>query len=184
MLWIRRARPNASESKRSEGPHPKPRLDRAIVSSSHSPSSARTPQGAAAMDRFTDIQQIGEGTYGIVYKGYMKGSKGARLIHPHIVCCGPPRANCSDSTRARCGYVCLSTIEPMPITNNLHRERRWPGGADRVETDPAGGRGRRSVRVYMCVWVNNAHASLPILTLPQNPMPQASRPRPSARFPC
>lgn len=28
------------------------------------------------MDRFTDIQQIGEGTYGIVYKGYMKGSKG------------------------------------------------------------------------------------------------------------
>lgn len=27
------------------------------------------------MDRFTDIQQIGEGTYGIVYKGIMKGSK-------------------------------------------------------------------------------------------------------------
>ncbi len=24
------------------------------------------------MDRFTNIQQIGEGTYGIVYKGYMK----------------------------------------------------------------------------------------------------------------
>jgi|EP00624_Nannochloropsis_granulata_P002264 serine/threonine protein kinase len=29
------------------------------------------------MDRFTNIQQIGEGTYGIVYKGYMKGSGGS-----------------------------------------------------------------------------------------------------------
>lgn len=28
---------------------------------------------ARTMDRFTNIQQIGEGTYGIVYKGYMKG---------------------------------------------------------------------------------------------------------------
>jgi len=29
-----------------------------------------------AMDLFSDVQQIGEGTYGIVYKGVMKGSKG------------------------------------------------------------------------------------------------------------
>jgi serine/threonine protein kinase len=29
------------------------------------------------MDRFTNIQQIGEGTYGIVYKGYMKGAGGS-----------------------------------------------------------------------------------------------------------
>lgn len=36
------------------------------------------------MDRFTDIQQIGEGTYGIVYKGYMKGSKGAWIGMPCV----------------------------------------------------------------------------------------------------
>ncbi|GAB5036353.1 cmgc cdk cdc2 protein kinase [Nannochloropsis oceanica] len=29
------------------------------------------------MDRFANIQQIGEGTYGVVYKGYMKGSGGS-----------------------------------------------------------------------------------------------------------
>lgn len=47
--------------------------------------------GGCAMDRFTDIQQIGEGTYGIVYKGYMKGSKGTCCCLGVFKCLGVGR---------------------------------------------------------------------------------------------
>lgn len=37
------------------------------------------------MDRFTNIQQIGEGTYGIVYKGFLKNSDGNALSNGELI---------------------------------------------------------------------------------------------------